>query len=307
MITKHTTFILGAGASNDYSYLLGVGLKQQICNNLNRRAKRDKMIRVGFSEKTIDEFTRNFQKCNLLSIDTFLEKNKKFEKIGKVAIALALIPLEVDNLGVADKWYSYLYNKILSPNFEKFEHNKVGFITFNYDRSLEHFLITSLMYTNEKNEEECAEKIKKIPIIHVYGQLGYLPWQNKAKIRLYGSGIGDRAAVIESAECIKIMHERRDEANLLEAYALLERTEQIVFLGFGYDRTNIDRLKISEHCKGKDIYGTTKGLGRGEILIAHKALRQNHGGLVQLDIEGEERLDILTYIRKYIIQQLHIE
>ena len=66
---------------------------------------------------------------------------------------------------------NYLAGK-LDSTFEEFGNNKLSIVTFNYDRSLEHYLLNSLMTLHGKTRDECAQALKKIPIVHVYGQLG---------------------------------------------------------------------------------------------------------------------------------------
>jgi hypothetical protein len=60
---------------------------------------------------------------------------------------------------------------------------------FNYDRSLEHFLFTALKYSSGKSDDECAGKLKTIPIIHLHGDLGALPHTGAALARPYNSNI----------------------------------------------------------------------------------------------------------------------
>ena len=74
----------------------------------------------------------------------------------------------------------YLYQHLAVPTLEEFHQNDVGFITYNYDRTLEQFMLTALANTYGKDETTCAEILAHIPIIHLHGRLGYLPWQGKA-------------------------------------------------------------------------------------------------------------------------------
>src|SRR5205814_6081210 len=68
-------------------------------------------------------------------------------------------------------WYQYLFGK-LNASFEEFGQNKLSVVTFNYDRSLEHFLLTTLQYSHGKTFDQCADLLMaNIPIVHVYGQL----------------------------------------------------------------------------------------------------------------------------------------
>ena len=53
-------------------------------------------------------------------------------------------------------------------------------IVDHFDRSLEHFLFSSLQRTYGAKDSDVAEVLEKIRIIHLDGRLGYLPWQNGA-------------------------------------------------------------------------------------------------------------------------------
>ena len=64
-----------------------------------------------------------------------------------------------------------------NPNSIETIFENVAFITFNYDRSLEFFLLTTLKNRYQKTEQECAAKLKNIPIVHLYGKLALLPWE----------------------------------------------------------------------------------------------------------------------------------
>ena len=72
-------------------------------------------------------------------------------------------------------WYEYLSVK-LNSSFEEFGENKLSVITFNYDRSLEHYLLNSLINLHGKTCDECVKALAQIPIVHVYGQLGERPY-----------------------------------------------------------------------------------------------------------------------------------
>ena len=71
--------------------------------------------------------------------------------------------------------YEYLSVK-LNSSFEEFGENKLSIITFNYDCSLEHYLLNSLINSHEKTRDECAKALTQIPIVHVYCQLGERPY-----------------------------------------------------------------------------------------------------------------------------------
>lgn len=162
----------------------------------------------------------------------FLEHRKEFMSIGKMTIASYLIPCEKDARlrEPENNWYMYLYDRLKS-SFEEFEENKISFITFNYDRSLEQFIFEALKSQFNKSPQACAEKIRKIPIIHLYGQLDFLPWQNKNGLS-YSREKHTIVRLRNAQDNIKLITEEREVENSLEfqaAYKLIEEADRIYF------------------------------------------------------------------------------
>jgi tetratricopeptide (TPR) repeat protein len=62
---------------------------------------------------------------------------------------------------------------------EEFAENKVAFVAYSYDRTLEQFMLISIMNTYGKGETNCAEVLAHIPILRLHGRLGYLPRQGQ--------------------------------------------------------------------------------------------------------------------------------
>ena len=270
MITKPTVFVLGAGASMPYGFPSGDLLRQQICAATASIAFEDDktaLIDKGqihdflvykFGEKETEEFGNAFYRSHKLSIDAFLERQPKFIPIGKAAITLFILRKELEtNLSDFETrskgFYENLLNK-LDSGWENFLDNKIGFVTFNYDRSLEQFFFNSLKYTFGKSDSECAEKLIKIPFIHIHGVLGPLPWQSEdgipygATMEKYTKESKDTIKLINRAtEQIKVIHENQPTSpEFTDAFELLSAAERIYFLGFGYDQTNLKRLSIDK-------------------------------------------------------------
>ena len=154
----------------------------------------------------------------------------------------------------------YLYDRLKS-SFEEFDKNRISFITFNYDRSLEQFLFAALRNQFNKTPVECAEKLKNIPIIHLYGQLDSLPWQDKKGYEY--KHVRDSFVRIRNArQNIKLITKEREVNESPEfqaAYKLIENSKKIYILGFGFDETNLGRLNINL-MKDKAIIATCLGL-----------------------------------------------
>jgi hypothetical protein len=176
MITEPTVLILGAGASVDYNYPLGRALVMSICEELVNETSDlfELLLQCHFMPQLIQQFRVDLRESNLPSIDAFLENRNEFEKIGKAAIAGTLIRYEAPENLSRKWWYEYLHSLLIGRK-EDFRRNKLVVVTFNYDRSFEASLFVALKNSYNLTDEECAEYLRAIPIIHVYGQLGGLP------------------------------------------------------------------------------------------------------------------------------------
>jgi len=140
----------------------------------------------------------------------------------------------------------YLYDRLKS-SFEKFNQNNIAFITFNYDRSLEQFLFGAIKSQFGKHSYECSNMLKRISIVHLYGQLDPLPWQSVQGVS-YSSVDGISIRIKNARKNIKLISDERDINNSEEfkqAYELIKWSEKIYFLGFGFDEINIERLNIN--------------------------------------------------------------
>ena len=259
-----TVFVTGAGASQPYAFSLGIDLTRRVGDEMFNGATVETFRDLGLDHNKMRAFANSLRLSGRQSVDAFLEHRPEFMDVGKAAIARVLIEWEQTGTLLAGRegaWLDYLFDKLNCP-FERFGSNEVAFITFNYDRSIEHYLFTCLQNSYGKSAEDCAHQLSQIPIIHLHGDLGALPWQesDSAKIRTYEPTISPEAVRI-AASRIKIIHEDiagRDR-EFAEAKRILNLADQIYFLGFGYNQTNMERLGVDK-IKGGVVYGTGYGL-----------------------------------------------
>jgi hypothetical protein len=278
MITRKIVLILGAGASMPFGFPSGAELRVQIINGLNPSTShpmRSEVLEAGFESKHVEDFRTTLHKSGKKSVDAFLEHRTEFLAIGKVATACALLPCENEDRILAHNelnWYEYFFNK-LNATFDDFDKNSVSALTFNYDRSLEHYLFTALQNSYGKSAEECAQKLRSLPIVHLYGQLGDLPYLNSKGIEF---GAKPNPEVLrKAAEGIKIIHEdisANPEFN--RAHELLRNAERICFLGFGYDQTNLRRLAGYGTPSKQDVIGSAMGLTDRECGLVRAELNR---------------------------------
>jgi hypothetical protein len=289
-----------SGASLRSWICLQGGFRDSYDNYLRRGITVTDLETIGKLNLPINEFIDKFSKSSKQSIDLFMSTNPKLALTGKYIIAFAIFEAEkrsqfreqaqlvqeqysTSTVGSpskrflakkyfkGDDWYLYLFNRMSSgltkPDFlPDFSDDKISFITFNYDRSLELLLYESLNNSfNEVSEPEIIECLKKLKILHVYGRIAPLKWQDSERGVDYRPKI-DEILLQSSSTNIKTIFEQKDSPELNEARQLIARSEQIFFLGFGYAEENLEILKLPERKKRTSwIYGTAFGSEKGEL------------------------------------------
>lgn len=264
MITTPTVFILGAGASYPYEYPLGEELRKHLYKSSS----------ISLSDiSRIADLRTSFRESSTASIDQFLNRNQEFGDLGKEMITAAIFEYERrskfrESTERSGDWYTYLFRHMTETlnepdSYNDFKNNTVSFITFNYDRSLEHFFYQSLRNSFISAEaDKIFEQFKSIPIHHVYGRLPNLPFENSTSNVPYGPGNQHSLSpmsINQYSKNIKIMYERQ-ESEYEEMTDIIRHAERIFFLGFGFAKENVERLKINEALDyGQAIFGTAFG------------------------------------------------
>jgi hypothetical protein len=263
-----------------YGFPSGAKLRERLCNYEFML----ELTRYGaFYELEIMVFCDAFLKSSMASIDAFLarrgdqmitDSGKTYAEVGKAGIALALMTCEkvasLHNFSNDDNWYHYLW-QFLGDSLESLGENKLSIITFNYDRSLEIFLLLAIQNAFGVSEQVAAQHLSKIPIIHVYGQLGGLTCfsSDGSNCRPYTAEVSQQNIAI-AANGIRVIAEHREgSVEFVQAQEALMSAERICFLGFGFDETNVRRLNILEILKlrfqeaefvSPNVFATTLGM-----------------------------------------------
>lgn len=303
MITKPTVLILGAGASIPYGYPSGAGLVKDIFTNITSNPWRETYSNCGLDHKEMDALKSELNLSQMPSIDAFLEHRRdEFLRAGKAAIALSLLSKEnpdtFNDFDIREKGiYNFLYNN-LTTSWEEFRENRLTVITFNYDRSLEYFLFSALKHSHDKLDSQVAEAIQSIPIIHVHGSLGPLPWQEDGGIDYYplfrrDQGASEIAKRIKVAsENIIIVSEAQPQSKEFElATNRIKEAERVYFLGFGYYAVNVERLgllkaKLIDVSRSPILFSA---FNRIEIKKSYKHYRGSALGLGTAQIQSIEK------------------
>jgi len=296
MKDEKVVFILGAGASHTYGYPLGKELRYSIIKNypnvLNELSRSLDDRHVMFNSQS-HKFIEKFALSADLSIDLFLSKFQEFAFEGKMAIMYSILQAETSSVFLeelqnrikmlqkdkniqtkADDWMWHLYDKLTRrfnsvKSFSEINFDNISFVTFNYDRSLEHFFYTALEngFNYERIGGSPQELFDKISIEHVYGKVIELPWERKegkTSLRYKGFNV-DTTPISEWVNNIRIIFDDRKN-NPKNIYPKIRNADRIYFLGFGYDITNLELLGFPGILSSnQSIFGTGYSLYDEEI------------------------------------------
>ena len=287
MFNRQTLFVVGAGASVEFGLPVGKALATIIQKKMDVRFEYPGKEIGGGDFDLYTQLThrrgnerQSFQQAAFLirngiglaqSIDDFLDlhrTNKYVNEYGKAAIVKSILeaerasslffagPAEGDSFNpekCKDTWIMKFFSMLGRgvPKEERqniFDH--VSFLSFNYDRCIEHFLEGALQLLYAISIQEAADLVKRLTIIHPYG---------KVEEVAFGTTRTDYA---ELAAGIKTYTERVHVAELIDKiHDEVSRAETIVFLGFGYHDQNMSLIEPQKPISTpKDVFGTAYGM-----------------------------------------------
>jgi hypothetical protein len=282
---RRTTIILGAGFSNLYEYPLGADLVHLI---------NDLLWETGpnFFNGKFDYQFLNEMKYGLLpsmegSIDAYLNKRPQLKEIGYTSVSQILLGKENPNPNHLHRNNSFNpYRTIVDSlgDLRNLEPDKINIITFNYDRTFEQYLMAHVQAKYIMSLPDAKRVIERINYAHVYGQLGYLPWQLDPKDKSqeskycleYGSAktatieqiqIGARriGTVYQKLNPSECETDKSCESNFEKALNMYKDSKNVFFLGFGYLKENMTILGHPPSGSGKAIMGTSWKLTKDRI------------------------------------------
>ena len=286
------TFVIGAGASSEFGLPTGNGL---LCDVLAQVPKRQRRfvrspsgdivandIHPDEGESEAKSFAFRLSRSGLSSIDRFLERNQNDEGYGKFAIAWSLHRKEVHALrngSPTSNWHSWLIERLLKRERELFG-GRFTFISFNYDRLLWTAFYSMIRYAHGCSETEALDLVSKIPIHHVYGSFQYEPQQiyNLPSDTSYEPRVRECE---EAALGIKIIpqHREADDSTLLQCQQAIAGSRKLVFLGFGFDLVNVERIGAVRACEPststRTVFASAYQVESAERTHLHNLLGEN--------------------------------
>ena len=282
MISTPTVFVLGASA--DFEFPVGRVFRNRICLLQSDTDFGADMHELGLRDLAKD-FLDRFRHSEIGSPDRFLELYPEYKPVGKYAIAFVLSQAERDEnvfkmSGTTPPWYEVIVDW-LDLDSRQYKNNALTVLSFNYDRSLEYYLWKVF----EARYRPDTRKVRRLwtqkpRIVHLHGMLGdFDPIENKGRPYFpptSSEGISDELRM--AADGIQIIDEvDAHTPEFDDAEKALREAKRIVFLGFGFDKRNVQRLRIFEEpLDGKSVVGTGRGLKNADHGRIHTEVFNGH-------------------------------
>lgn len=260
--SKEIVVVLGAGASAEAKFPTGKQLRDRLVITLNDETRPvfKKLVEIGIGVREIQAFHKTLRDSRRPTLDEFIARKRDYDVVARTAIAACLSELEDPNVLARAEWYGALAAQ-LQHAIETGSDFPYTFVTFNYDRSLEHCLFEALRDGLPEGTTNPARDIGDLGILHVYGQLGYLPWQTTGTSRDYSKEVTIKDIEI-AREGILLINDQRAVAqkNLKAIQGVVAKAKKVFFLGFGFDNLNLERLGLPLAHKNCEFAGTCFGM-----------------------------------------------
>ena len=291
MITRPTTFVVGAGASNDYGLPTSAELRMEAIS-LTPQHRAYQLIYSNdlCTPEQLNEVLKDLRSQGTTSIDEFLfarQDDAITMKVGRALIALLLAEYfprvsSPDELGGSGDWLGYIIGKMKSgaPDCEAFARGnaEVRFVTFNFDSIIEDRLEKAIRNLYRGAAEAYFQKTVSAihrQIIHVHGQLPPPPHDSQLKFdgETVFTNLSEWIEWLSSAPSqIRVVLDQIEDNILVATQRAVKRSEILCFLGFAYARDNLTRLGlpnaidrgVDDEIVSRHIFGTAFGLRPGE-------------------------------------------
>jgi hypothetical protein len=212
--------------------------------------------------ETHDDFIRILGKAAIIEAIAFKERKSKL--YGDKGLASGRSEIE-------DTWYWHFVTMLLEgspPRDELFDN--IAVVSFNYDRTIEHYLTCELMRAYSIERTEAASLVKRLTIWHPYGTIAPLETQEHNGVA-YGDNESVSGRPFDLAPRIQTFTEEHKDNAMLDAIrARIRAAEIVVFLGFGYYKQNLQLIEPDGPTKVRWILGTGFGLSDNDRYVVEQ-------------------------------------
>jgi hypothetical protein len=267
--------VLGAGTSKAYGFPLARDVVEEICFDPEDQLPVERQQKLGIDPFEIVSFRERLRKADPQSVDWYAQQLAPSEfLLAKQLIAYTIgrreSSMKLFTNQVKDHWLRLLGDLLIGDKLSQFPRRNIAIVTFNYERSLDEYLHARLQATfkSKHSEEEIRAAFLRLPIVHIYGQLGtlpgfptvglarpYAPISNKDELDIATQGIH----LLPEVTADQDLGERKRARELIKA-----ATTAVSFLGFSYAKENLEALDLVGTLGGKQVFGTYQGFQSGD-------------------------------------------
>ncbi|MER9895574.1 hypothetical protein NKJ40_26520 [Mesorhizobium sp. M0119] len=184
----------------------------------------------------------------------------------------------IDFRSIDDSWHN-TFCKMLTENVPLADVGNVfanvSFVTFNYDRCIEHYVVQSLRNYFRLSRQDAEAVAKTLTIIHPYGQVGLLPWQVSGGVP-YGAR-PHHTNLPDIAGQVRTFTERiDDDAIIKRMHRVIAEAEVVVYLGFSYGDMNMQLLTL-DGAGERRIFGTSLGISEPNKKVVENDILNSMG------------------------------
>jgi hypothetical protein len=260
---KRTVFVVGAGGSCDSYGLPAAGSLASQARSLTSQSDiYQTLAGVCDGNGLVDETLNELKGHPGQSIDAFLRNRPHRQDIlgaGKALLAVLLGQPMVTAADLRepqrDDWFRHIVNKIAmdAPRARDFAAlaANIAFVTFNFDSIIE-TQTAALVQRTYSGDEDAEAAIRSLRVIHVHGRLSEPPNEplsiDASTTRTGYTYGGISAKWIEWTKAardeIRIVSEEIDATLVQSIQQLVGDAETLCFLGFNYDKPNLDKLGV---------------------------------------------------------------
>ncbi|RZL40266.1 MAG: hypothetical protein EOP35_01340 [Rubrivivax sp.] len=235
------------------------------------------------------------------SIDWFLgqqfhDSHDVFRELGKLAIAWCIgdgekcddVERDTDprprrpqasSGQLPPHWLKTFWQSLAIRNVEDFQRlldeERLRVVTFNYERTFEQFLVARLRALHLARtalpewQGDVIKQLTQLDVCHVYGSLGELmrvPFGAVAReicsVGLTTNTVDLMKQTVGQLQVIAEQRSAQEDSLFEKARTWVGEADRLVFLGFGFDETNLGALGFPGLAKrASGVFATTYGLG----------------------------------------------
>ncbi len=312
MINRKTCIVVGAGASADVGFPLGVKLKAEVAEILSGRDPSTKdwflgcvALQNGNQRRAAEDVLARCaryrdQIIGAASVDNFLDQRRNDQEMvlaAKAAIYFAIsraeqscvIGRKLRGQAIQSAAPDYFINPLM--NFVSRGHTRedileslrnLTFVTFNYDRAIERSVV---IWLKENFHIDSSETLKFLDVKHVYGSLGtYDPLEAGNYFDFQGQFpmSNPHIEIAKFAGRISLFTEQTNAKIRSEIIDALRGAKTVFYLGFGFEEQNTRLLKCGSNSA---IFATTYGMGAANSDSVQRIIGVNHG-IIKPNIEN---------------------